>query len=237
MAYMDFKRKKKAVETLKIIHECADGAGIRHALFVNFGLLLGIIRHGSFIPWDTDIDMCVKRDQITPEQEVKYFNLIKESGLFKARKKWSTVKDKNGYEESAVVKGGSSEKVRLTWFSLRKEEGYPKFCHWLMFPWNNMYWHTKAGKWVTPSKFDPVVFNYNQGFEAIMKGVPEKYLTELMTIKFYGIDVQIPTKYGSCLDFLYPGWMIPQHRGSSAKKIVCVAQKFDDIRTWKTLIL
>ena len=73
---MNFWRKKLAVEELRTIHECAEKAGIRDALYVNFGLLLGIIREGDFIAWDTDVDMCLKQELITPEQEIKYFQLL-----------------------------------------------------------------------------------------------------------------------------------------------------------------
>jgi len=235
--YMDFRRKKRAVETLRIIHECASEAGIRKALYVNFGLLLGIIRSGDFIPWDTDIDMCLKQELITPEQEIKYFQLLEERGVFKARKKWSTIKDENGFSESQIdSKNDEGKKVRLTWFSLRKASGYPKFCHWIMLDWNGITWHSKAGQWVKKSKFNRKHYNYQDTDEAILKGIPQNYVEKLMEINFYGIKIQIPALYGSCLDFLYPGWLTPRFRGASASKIVCVAKKWADKKTWRVVI-
>ncbi len=240
--YMDFRRKKRAVETLKIIHECASEAGIRKALYVNFGLLLGIIRDGDFISWDTDIDMCLKQELITPEQEIKYFQLLDSRGVFKARKKWSSINDENGFSER-MIKPRKDEsdiendrKVRFTWFSLRKAKEYPKFCHWVMVNWNGMTWHSKAGLWISKHKFNRREYNYKDTDEAILKGMPQKYVEELMEINFYGIKIQIPVLYGHCLDYLYPGWLIPSHRGSSATKIVCVASKWADKKTWRVVI-
>ncbi len=237
--YMNFRRKKLAVETLHIIHECASEAGIRHALYVNFGLLLGIIRSGDFIPWDTDIDMCIKQDLITPEQEIKYFQLLERGGLFKSRKKWSVVNDEDGFNERKVAgrnDGVKSRKVRFTWFSLRKASKYPKFCHWMMTDWNGITWHSKAGLWIRKRKFNKRDFEYESSDEAILKGMPQKYTDKLMTINFYGIKMQIPELYGSCLDFLYPGWLLPSYRGTSSKKIVGIAPKWADRKTWRVVI-
>jgi len=126
--------------------------------------------------------------------------------------------------------------VRFTWFSLRKEKEYPKFCHWIMVNWNGITWHSKAGLWITKHKFDKRQYNYKDTDEAILKGIPQKYVNDLMEINFYGIKIQIPTLYGACLDFLYPGWLIPSHRGSSSHKIVCIAKKWTDKNTWRVAI-
>lgn len=236
---MNFWRKKLAVEELRTIHECAEKAGIRDALYVNFGLLLGIIREGDFIAWDTDVDMCLKQELITPEQEIKYFQLLDSAGLFKSRKKWSVVNSEIGFNEREIAgRLGCEEnrKVRFTWFSLRKERKFPKFCHWSMVNWNGITWHSKAGLWIRKHKFNPRKYNYKITDEAILKGMPQKHTEELIKINFYGIKIQIPKLYGSCLDFLYPGWLTPKYSGSSSKKIVCVAKKWDDKKTWKVVI-
>lgn len=242
--YMNFRRKKLAVEELRIIHDCASKAGVKDALYVNFGLLLGIIRSSDFIPWDTDIDMCLKQELITPAQEIKYFQLLEENGMFKARKKWSSVNDENGFSERKIAGREISEvgdenhnrKVRFTWFSLMKKKEYPKFCHWIMVNWNGISWHSKAGLWISRNKFNPREYDYKKTDEAILKGIPQKYTDELIKINFYGINIQIPKLYGSCLDFLYPGWAIPKHGGASSKKIICIATKWADKKTWRVVI-
>jgi len=253
MSYFNFKRKKLATEVLKICHECAEKAGIRHAMFINYGLLLGIIRENDYIPWDNDVDVCIKSDLISAAQEIKYYKLLKKAtkgapkGLFSARDKWSVVKDPEGFSETLInsekyewtsdsVTKKQPRKVRFTWFSLRKKPEYPKFCHWFMFPWNGCYWHTKAGQWVKDRKFSVRRFKYDKSDQAILKGIPEDFLKELIKINFYGLDIQIPLKYGSCLDFMYPGWRVPRQKGASSKKIVCIAKKWNDRKTWKMVL-
>ena len=235
MSYFNIQKKRQATDTLRVCYECAEAAGIRKALFVSYGLLLGIVREKDYIPWDNDIDMCVRRDWITAEQELKYYKLLEEAGLFGARRKWSTVKAKDGFPSTMILSNNdkSGDPVRLTWFSLRPKPHQPKFCHWFMFPWNGYMWHTKAGKWVQERKFTHKKWDYKESDEAIMKGCPVEYLDELMDFEFYGLDIRIPKRAGSCLDFMYPGWLIPRRRGASSKKIVCVVGKWDDKSTWR----
>jgi len=237
MSYFDFEKKKKAIEELKICFECAEKARIKGSMFINFGLLLGIIRENDFIPWDNDVDICIKRDEITASQELEYFNLLKDRGMFEAREKISVIKHDKGFNYNQLYKNqGSGEKVRFAWFSLRKAHDYPKFCHWFMFEWNNIFWHTKGGRWIETKKFDINKLNYTLNDDAIMKGIPAEYIRELIEIDFHGMKIKIPKNYGSCLDFMYPNWLIPVKTGSSSKKILCVVPNILDQSTWKMSI-
>ena len=99
--YMDLKgRKPHAVEDLRTIHECAEKAGISHALFINFGLLLGICREHDFIGHDNDVDMCVLADKITPDQELRYFEELKKADMFASRERHSFKKSLSGWNKS-----------------------------------------------------------------------------------------------------------------------------------------
>jgi len=52
----------KWVETLKEIKHILDDVGVKY--WLDFGTLLGAVRDGKFIPWDTDIDLgmlCCRR--------------------------------------------------------------------------------------------------------------------------------------------------------------------------------
>lgn len=48
------------LETLKVIDQVCRQYRIRYSLYA--GTLLGAARHGGFIPWDDDLDICMPRD-------------------------------------------------------------------------------------------------------------------------------------------------------------------------------
>lgn len=48
------------LESLQLVTTLCDRHGIRY--FADGGTLLGVIRHQGFIPWDDDIDICLKRE-------------------------------------------------------------------------------------------------------------------------------------------------------------------------------
>lgn len=54
------KLKIKQLEILKNFIKCCDEMQLNY--FIGFGTLLGAIRHGGFIPWDDDIDVCMPRE-------------------------------------------------------------------------------------------------------------------------------------------------------------------------------
>jgi len=238
--YMDREqRKPKAVEDIKTMLDCAQKAGISHALFINFGLLLGICRDKDFVGHDNDVDMCVQADKITAEQEFRYFEELHKAGMFAARHGKSFRKDANGFDKSRywmVINKQQTQTgkiVRFTWYTLRKRKDRCKFCHWFMFPWGGYYWWSKSGQWVEQRKFRKEKWKYHGNDDAIMLGIPQQYIEELQQINFYGMKVNIPKNKGSVLDWEYPNWLVPRVGGSSKKNVVCIVGKWEDQNTWK----
>ena len=71
--------EKKWIEALKDVKHILDGAGVKY--WLEWGTLLGAVREGRIIPWDTDIDlgaMCSEADKLIrkiPELEQKGFKV------------------------------------------------------------------------------------------------------------------------------------------------------------------
>ena len=53
--------RKYQIDTLQFVHDFCEENGIKY--FIAGGTLLGAIRHGGYIPWDDDIDICMRRGE------------------------------------------------------------------------------------------------------------------------------------------------------------------------------
>lgn len=199
-----------------VCYESAEKAGFRDKLFVNFGVLLGIVREKDFIAGDDDVDMCVHADGVTTEQQNYYMNLLDEKGMFSARKKTAYRKD-NG---------------KVIWFTFRREQEHAKFCHWWGYEWENYWWWSKGRKWVRPNKFHQDKWGYDLSDEGVALGIPVAYVRKLTEVEFRGLKINIPVNYGAVLDWEYPGWFTPRG-GSSKHQAVCVIPKWGDKRLWR----
>ncbi len=60
MEYDLKKLQQKEIEILKHIDAACERLNIKYFIF--YGTLLGAVRHGGFIPWDDDMDICMLRD-------------------------------------------------------------------------------------------------------------------------------------------------------------------------------
>ncbi|HUX56355.1 MAG TPA: hypothetical protein VMV77_05245 [Bacteroidales bacterium] len=225
------KRVKNAIELMGLLHECAEEAGFRESFFPGFGTLLGIVREGGFISGDTDMDHCIMGPHITKDQEDVFLyelgrsrkvgNKVYPSGLWTGRERAPQRRKDNG---------------RLLWTScghkkISAEKGV-KSCVWKFFEHYNIAWHSKGGKWVNPRKFTGEILNFDPSIQAVAKGMPARFLSEFTTMKFKGININVPKLAGHCLDAWYPGWARPK-KDKSAKDIVMIIPKWKNPKGWK----
>ena len=219
--FFDEPRRKNGYELLQKLYECGRSSGIADNMFVGFGTLLGIIRHGSFLAHDRDMDMCIVADGTNPEMAMLYAKTCDETGLGECRWRPPELRPDTGMP---------------LWFSLGPKnpvtDSGVKCCQWFWFKYGGYWWHTKGGQWVNPNKFSHNKTAYTANDVAICKGIPEDCIEALMPYNFNGTMVNIPTTPGRCLDNWYPGWPVPDTK-ASAHTYIMVIGDWGNKDTWR----
>ena len=213
---------KAAGRQLYKIWQCAKIAQIEHAIFINFGSLLGCVRDKTFIKHDNDTDVCVRADWITEDQEQQFHKSLKAVGLFEYRNRETRRPDTG----------------RLLWLSLKSElKDGVKSCVWMMFPHNGYMFHSKGDLWLTKiggkKRIRDAIGKYRiEDFQAVCKGNSIRCFDKLVPAKFCGTDVQIPCLYGTLLDEMYPNWAVPVFGCSSDEYLLMAIRKWSEPKTW-----
>lgn len=217
--------KPKTSEQLCKVIEIANKAGIGHATFLNFGTLLGCIREGKLIEYDDDTDIGIRSDWITRQQEVAFYDMLEKEGMFECRRRKQTREDIQ----------------RFLWMSLKFDIESNKSCIWFMFPWKGYLYHCKGRRWLRKIGLKPEVMRAlpNRGqhladYETIMKGNSLRCFDDMISVKFYGMRMNIPCGYGTLLDEYYPNWGIPG-RGSSSRYNIVLIKNWKDENSWMVI--
>ena len=210
--------KEAAFRQMPKIKECAERAGIGHALFLGYGTLLGLVRENDLIDHDDDTDFCVRSDLITIKQEYQFFDELNRAVLFAARRRRRCRSDNN----------------RILWMSLKSEADGCKSCIWFQWEWKGYAWHSKGRRWNAKiGKRRNWELDY-ENVEAIAKGIPKEFIfCDFVKKKLNGEYYNIPINYGSALDHWYSGWLIPHKGGASTADIHCISGDWSNEETWK----
>ena len=66
--------KQVELDILKYLHDLCEQHHIKY--FIDFGTLLGAVRHKGFIPWDDDTDISLARDEFEKLYKVLKMKII-----------------------------------------------------------------------------------------------------------------------------------------------------------------
>ena len=209
--------EEMCVENLKEIKHILDDAGVKY--WLDFGTLLGAVRDGKFIPWDTDIDlstMCTESNKIIrkiPEIEQKgfkaditdfviYIHRVRDNpatlninlSLYrpqgdKAWKLW----DKKSPKVNGILKYSYMLADRILYWKLRSKMTMGERIIYALIPSFAEYSIRKFSFKVCKS--------FGQEYTALV--VPKSYYERLSAISFYGMTFNVPSNVHEYLTLIY----------------------------------
>ena len=194
-----FMHKKNVDDSLRVLKNIVDTLNkFNIAYYLDFGTLLGAMRHNGLIPWDDDIDISlVHREDYAKMREVmnyikeEYHHRIYPLSFLESR----NGRKKNGnpiYHESVPFADDNELqilKIRTNrfWKFGRGNVNMDIFCK---------YAHEGALCWFSDGKINRVS--------------PEFLEDGFKKIDFCGISCTIPVAYDKYLTLLYGDWKTPQ---------------------------
>lgn len=223
--------EKASVRDLKEIKEVFDKLGIRY--WLDWGTLLGAVRDGKIIEWDTDIDLGTmssnwnkivsaipeleKRGFFVHLEELKIYNNIFERCILFYRSGHPVnialyrVKGKNAWEMMSESTSMIAQGLKILYHLLlsQRPQVSPK--------WKPAVMVIKHFLSLLPIQSKRSISNVvwrawrRSGVKFIPIVIPRHYFEKLGAIKFYGMTFNIPSDVEGYLEYHYgKGWKTPK---------------------------
>lgn len=227
-------REEIAVQSLREVKEVFDKAGIK--FWLDHGTLLGAVRDGKIIEWDTDIDLGAAYDNIDkiisvfPELEKRGFNVFLDFCYDKHSVLHITRFDCNASVLLFRVIDDNAWAIDLTGENLITKFLIPN----LIIMLSQRAYAKPQGIFVGKvlkyylSLLPPALKRYfcdmawsvweRCGGKYAAIAVPKRYVEKLETIEFYGMKFNIPSEAEKYLEYIYgTNWRIPKKEWDTPK--------------------